>query len=300
MSPWDRVLRRWRDWRWSVHRLPLPDAEERARATTFLQALQRVASPQASESWTRIRNDMTRDSSDDPRRFLRWDAITRTMFHEADPRELLFLRRLPDWPRWARALDEEGVGDPRPYYAYPRSSGNLVHQAYHLALFRAVTGKDLAEAPVIVEFGGGYGALCRTLFRLGFSGRYVIFDLPEMSALQHYYLSAPAIDLADRVTLCTDIQTLGRSLEGGKPAVLALWSMSEAPLAARRTFWDAIPSPSEVLVAYQSVFDDVDNRSYFKSLAASYPELVWREETISHLSGNAYLIGRCPGPGEDG
>lgn len=40
----------------------------------------------------------------------------------------------------------------------------------------------------IFEFGGGHGRICRMIHDRGFSGKYTIFDFPEMSALQKAYL----------------------------------------------------------------------------------------------------------------
>jgi hypothetical protein len=40
----------------------------------------------------------------------------------------------------------------------------------------------------IIEFGGGFGCMCKMIFDRGFSGTYYIFDFPELSQLQKYYL----------------------------------------------------------------------------------------------------------------
>src|SRR5207244_11597755 len=40
----------------------------------------------------------------------------------------------------------------------------------------------------VLEFGGGYGSMCRLFHNLGFRGRYLIFDLPAFSALQRFFL----------------------------------------------------------------------------------------------------------------
>ena len=47
---------------------------------------------------------------------------------------------------------------------------------------------------VIVEFGGGYGSMCRLVRKLGFKGRYVIFDLRPILALQKYYLGLHGVE----------------------------------------------------------------------------------------------------------
>jgi hypothetical protein len=128
----------------------------------------------------------------DPNDFLNWDMISRTMVvGNADfvRDELDFLKNLPDWKeRWENALQESPVGHPTYYDDFPSSSGNLIHQAYHLAQFSKKTGMDISQARFIFEFGGGYGSLCRLVHRLNFKGRYVIYDLPPFSALQLFFL----------------------------------------------------------------------------------------------------------------
>ena len=132
--------------------------------------------------------------NEDPRDFTNWKVVRGTMFHEADIDELRFLQALPDWGRWSEALEETTVGNPKPYWGLKQSSGNFIHQAYHLARLGSEGGRPVEGMDQVVEFGGGYGAMCRLLGRLGFKGRYVIFDLPEFNALQEYYLKSAGVD----------------------------------------------------------------------------------------------------------
>ena len=39
--------------------------------------------------------------------------------------------------------------------------------------------------------------MCRLFHQLGFSGRYVIYDLPQFSALQAFYLGSVGLPLVD-------------------------------------------------------------------------------------------------------
>jgi hypothetical protein len=87
-------------------------------------------------------------------------------------------------------LVESPVGNPKPSPDYPGSSGNLIHQAYSLAQLTEIGDCRLENLSQIVEFGGGFGTMCKLVHQLGFKGRYIIFDLPECSALQEYYLNA--------------------------------------------------------------------------------------------------------------
>lgn len=162
------------------------------------------------------------------------------------PSWLTYLEAHPDWSsRWRPALRESAVGDPRPFVDDRRSSGNLVHQAYQWCRFEDVTHTRLTDVEFILEFGGGYGALCRLAWALGFRGAYAIYDFPEFSALQRFYLRAHGLPASEEpragsdrpgiVTLST-IGELDELLARRRPtraAFVALWSLSETPPALR-------------------------------------------------------------------
>ena len=148
--------------------------------------------PATEDLWTVKRKQLQELLlSADPWNFLRWDALATIMVKrgKADiTLDLRHLKRRHDWrSRWRPALREHTIGFPRPFYRYPKSSGDVINHAYHLCRFEETTGVSLATMPVIVEFGG-YGSMCRTLHQLGFRGAYLIFGLPELSAIQRFFL----------------------------------------------------------------------------------------------------------------
>jgi hypothetical protein len=129
--------------------------------------------------------------------FLLWPEVASTMFvgdcgivlHE-----FYALQAAPDWSLWREIIRESGFGGaPRlPYAEY--TSGNLVHQAYHLMRWQNATGRRVSDLNTIVEIGGGYGALAMLARRAGFAGRYVIIDLPTFGLLQKYYLAESNVE----------------------------------------------------------------------------------------------------------
>lgn len=125
--------------------------------------------------------------------FLSWPSIVGTMFVaqpefiEPELAELL----TADAPRWQAVVENEYNGAP---------NTNLIHQAYHLFQWERATGLRVSDLTNIVEIGGGYGALALVCHRAGFRGAYRIYDLPELSILQAFYLSemgVPAECLSD-------------------------------------------------------------------------------------------------------
>lgn len=256
-------------------------------------------------AWEEFRADLRRAIlDDDPRDFTSWRTVKGTMFHEARPDEFEFLKALPDWDRWAKALAETEAGNPRPYWAFTKSSGNLVHQAYHLAQLYVRGGRPVDELKQIVEFGGGYGSMCRLIRRLGFKGRYVIFDLPEFSALQEYYLKsagvktellrAPTDRSGNSTVLLTDLGELRRQLSCPERGYtfIATWSLSEAPLELRADVMELLDDVGQFLIGYQAEFSGIDNKDYFKGVVADRPSYTWSDHRLEHLkSENRYLVG---------
>jgi hypothetical protein len=123
----------------------------------------------------------------DPRNFLNWVVVQQTMFHDASYLEYKELKN--NWAYWGEKLAEDKFGNPMPYYLNTNSSGNLIHYAYSLEQLRKIS-IDVKDFEQIVEVGGGYGGMAKLIFNLGFAGNYIIYDLPEFSALQEYYLSS--------------------------------------------------------------------------------------------------------------
>lgn len=243
--------------------------------------------------------------------FLRWNVIADTMFVFHAPyiaTELRCLRARGDWAtRWRPAIREDAVGAPTPYLCYPQSSGNMIHHAYHLSVFETSTKTAVTDYDVIIEFGGGYGSLCRLAHKLGFKGTYIIYDLPELSALQTFFLGSLGLRISDSVlgaitnnsiACCSDLAellnaSLGK-LEGMRVLFIATWSLSESPLETRESLKDLCSNCTAHLIAYQHAFRGIDNASFFDGWSHVLRTFEWHHHEISHLPGNSYLIGVQP------
>lgn len=236
--------------------------------------------------------------------FLRWNVIQDTMFHDPDRGELETLRMRSDWVSVCQALVDSPIGYPYPYFAFPESGGNLIHLAYNLGMF-SERFSDIASLECIVEFGGGYGGMCRLAHALGFKGTYIIFDLPEFSHLQEYYLRSAGVASVVRgaeatagpgITLVDTFDDLAKAIETSqanqkKSLLIATWSLSEAPVDIRERFL-AIVHPQNYLLAYQQRFGEVDNAHHFGALKQRAPGLEWSDVPAPYLRKDAYLVGR--------
>lgn len=258
---------------------------------------------EAERTWVRNRNRLRQlILEDDVSNFLNWDVIKQTMFYEPPVLELEFLQKLPNWNKWEKAIRESRVGKSKPYPGYSESSGNLIHQAYNLAQLVCTTGCAIEDMSQIIDFGGGYGCMCRLVHQLGFKGRYIIFDLPELLALQEYYLksvgaatsiSTKITDTENCIILLSDYNDLAKQLQKqAEPcAFIATWSISEAPPKLRNEIFALISNPTYLLIAYQEQFRDINNSAYFAELIRSSSDYCWHDYPIRHLKGNRYLIG---------
>ena len=244
----------------------------------------------------------------DPAEFLRWPPVEQSMVKRSHQRarpELLHLRKRPDWRRrWRSAVREATIGRPRPLPRCPWSSANTIYQAYHACRFEEATGRSLASMRTIVEFGGGYGRFCHLAHDLGFTGTYVIFDLPEVAVLQRFYLRHVGLTVSEAreatwpargvVTVVdpNELTALLRQRPCGEAAFVAISSLSEAPLALRDTALAAVTSFDAFLIHYAAAHDALDNRAYFSGWRPALADYHWSDAEIPHLEkSTSYLFG---------
>ena len=253
--------------------------------------------------------------NDDPRRFLRWKVIKKTMFvsnANCVEVELRSLLKSYEWEqKWKTALHENHIGHPLPYYAYPKSSGNLIHQAYSLSEYTRHTAVNIENMNLIVEFGGGYGSMCHLIHKLGFSGRYVIFDFPEFLALQSFYLQANNIttrkiddfnDMSSGVFFLSETDLLADLMEksttinisdNNQNCFIATWSISESPKCLRNKILSSVGNFNYFLIAYQDNFGNINNINWFQSWQYQFNKnICWSNIEIAHLPNNFYLLGK--------
>ncbi len=245
----------------------------------------------------------------DPREFLRWHVISGTMFVKyagyVVP-ELKYLKGRSDWQnRWREAIKESPTGHPVPYWKYSSSSGNLLHHAYHLAKFEEKNKMRINNLNYILEFGGGYGSMCRLIHNLDFQGIYVIFDLPSFSLLQQFFLksigtkvhSFDSFKTGENGVLCiSDLEQLRKILsdpiETSDSMFIATWSISEAPIKIRNSILPFVSSFNEFLITYQHQFREINNIVFFENWKALRKDIEWYEWEIEHMPENRYLLGK--------
>lgn len=223
---------------------------------------------QAGRGWDWRRGQIRlRLLNSNPESFLRWPIVVGAMVpqDQACLQELAWLESLSDWEeRWQPALQELPFGNPeRLPDPYAWTSGALVAQAYHLACWEQSSGREVGELESILEVGGGYGAMARICYALGFDGVYQIADLPELCLLQQYYLSQLGAreGFFDLDGMCWDITPKSSDL------LIACYSLSEMPVRDRAAYLQC--GHAHRLLAVQDFFDGVYNLDWWDRL--EYP-----------------------------
>lgn len=208
--------------------------------------------------------------------FLTWPEIATTMFvgecawiereHEAIKR----------WHGYPHALAEDAVGSPPRLSRYWWTSGAVVHSAYHVMMWEATIGRRIEEIGSVVEIGGGYGSMAKVMRRAGYRGAYTIYDLPELSLLQRYYLDSCAIE---------DVE-----LRSSPPAwpvecglLVGLWSLSEMHSAVQMSYLRNIRANHFLLACNDELWEGKDSRSTLLALPT--------QRIPSPAKGSFYLIG---------
>lgn len=240
--------------------------------------------------------------ADDPGALLTWPVVRDTMLvagerHPYLDAEVEVLRADRAWDeRWAPATVEDPVGSPPPLPGLPQASGNRVHHAYQFRHLERTAGVAVQDLTGVVEFGGGYGAMCVVAHRLGFRGTYTVFDLPEWSALQRWYVGEVGLPVGERpgVQVVSDEDDLRTAIAGSGPADLfvAMWSLSETPLELRERLLPGGEGFGAWLFGYQAGFEGIDNVAWFEDFRRRRPEVDWSGGEPEDVSGNRYLVGR--------
>ncbi len=244
----------------------------------------------------------------DPRLFLEWDLIYTLFIGNAGytSEELDHLTSRPDWEtRWKDALKDSFTGNPAPYPLFPSSTGNLIHNAYHLSRFEEETETEIRDLNFVFELGGGYGSMCRAFQNLGFQGRYLIYDFPPLCALQEYYLKthdfpvkSSADDFLDSETgiLCISDQNMLNEILNSCKKTEGRMFIATCPVyesvARRETVLPLISDFELFLIAFHDKFGKVNNQLFFSEWKEGMTNTDWHSLQLKHALGHKYFTGK--------
>jgi len=259
--------------------------------------------PESSLFWENFKKQLTDFClRNDPRNFLWADFIRLYFFVDgADyiSKELQFIEaNKAKWElKYREALTIDCSLPSSQSKFFKDTNDNTIHHLYHITKYESFSNNNIDELEVIVEFGGGYGNMCRLVKKLGFKGIYIIYDGKELNFLQRFYLSYNNINAVileqkdhvlqpDNVYLVNDMNLFSKlNLKTQKGLLLATWSLSEVSMNTREMFLSTplISSFSEFLLAYQATFFENDNESFFVKWFSAKNNINWISEPIPHI-----------------
>ena len=166
--------------------------------------------------------------------------------------EVESIRQSPGFLRYASALQDTNYIKLHNSQYFFGSNPNRIHHAYHIQQFEDSTSLNINDFDFIFEFGGGYGNLCHYVRSLGYKGKYVIFDCPELILLQEYYLKNSGLKFkmmskklrsmknnvnygVSEINILNDL-----SVNFNRGLFIGTWSISETSLSFREEFLNNI------------------------------------------------------------
>lgn len=267
-----------------------------------LEPLPHVPIPELENVWLDFRRQFRRlFAKRDPRAFLKWELTRRCLYNAGPlPHELRAVTALPDWTsRWRPAVKESAIGRPDPCPAWSETSWNLIHHAFALSHFERTARRQVEHFRRIIEFGGGYGSMARLVWQLGFRGHYVIYDLPEMSAVQRYYLTSIGLPTSraktahdgPMVSWASSHDEFARITDGKVADLfLATWSLSETPIAFRESFLPLVRT-NHCFFGYEDRYRGVDNAHFFAQWRERQRVFQWSHWQSPSERNVSYLVG---------
>jgi len=187
--------------------------------------------------------------------------------------ELIEMIKDKNWYLWKRIIKEDNVGNPVKFFLYPYSSGNKIHQTYHIKKYKDFSKVNIKKFNNILELGGGYGNMAKTFYKLNNKINYTIFDTKEVSLLQLYYLKRSNINVglgkSNKIKLINNFRDLKKIFSKSKKSknlLIANWSISEFPMKLRKDLAFVFKYFDYQIISYQKNFEMIDNSKYFQKI----------------------------------
>lgn len=260
------------------------------------------------ETWSQNYSDVENEFMNNNVKFLQHETIKKTMFLSAGGKwqstQIKYLKSIVDEKRLTELLHEDCVGHPTITSFKYKSSHNLIHHLYHLVKFQSETGINLDAIDTIVEFGGGYGSMCRLMKRINLNSTYIIIDLPIFSFIQLYYLKKiygereVNIILSDKdkiipnkINLIPIDECLVNKIKTIKPDLfIATWSLSEANKYTQDYIYsNEFFNSKSILIAHQKISKQFEHAESIQF--SDKHRIVYNEET-EYIPDNYYLFAK--------
>lgn len=222
--------------------------------------------------------------------FQKWDEIGSTMISGEYNVEYEYLTNDKRWNLWKDKL-KETILKPNSHSIWSESSTNNLHHAYSLQILMEKIGYKLFDFDDIVEFGGGYGNMCRLFKVWGHDKPYYLYDISELIKIQKYYLAENGI--INNIYYKSEYDVI--DVVEGNSLFLGMWSISEVPMNERAELLKNLKfyNCKNIFLAMGKGFDSDNNEEWLKStIIPKLEELKYHCEIIEikHITGSLYFV----------
>jgi len=227
-----------------------------------------------------------------PSKFLRQKTIAMTLHPNCNALANNYLEKLDD-KSYLESLSPETVGTPVQFNKDPRFSPLTIQHLFHINEIERQFDLKIKDFKHISEIGGGYGNMRRVMHGIGFKGRYVIADFPELHKIQQHYFRE--IDLSESTSF-VDISS-DKLLPTETPSLLlATFSVNEMPMTDRETLERIYDKFDCLFFAYNLEFDGVNNVGYFSTLQSKLSDLGYKVVVYKDEFKRAWFMAAVAGP----
>jgi hypothetical protein len=224
--------------------------------------------------WDNLRNGIRNHlNNENIVNFQNWYEIRTTMIADVNNVEYEYLITENRWEIWKDKL-KEFVLKPNNHSIYSESSTNNLHHAYSLQILIENTGYRLNEFDDIVEFGGGYGNVCRLFNVWGHNKSYYLYDIPELIQIQKYYLEKN--NCLDNISYKTGFDVI--DTVNGNSLFLGMWSLSEVPISERAVLLENLKffDCNNIFLAMGGMFQNENNINWLNNI------IIPKLKTLNH------------------
>ena len=214
--------------------------------------------------WTVMREVFAEDFEKLPKgRFKVWASVmsvplvSRGTFLEHATKVLPWI----DHPNVRYALQDPDIGitqqDRHLYKVFDNfnTTANRIYHMFHL-IENGWTPEKLEKLDTIIEIGGGIGDMADIVCKLGFRGKYVIYDFPEVGAIQKWY--------HDQLGHTNIVHTSELNDLFDADLMIGTWSFTEMPIDLRDEVMAKMGGTKNWLIAYSNLIFGIDNDKYIR------------------------------------
>lgn len=244
-----------------------------------------------NEAWHDLYREINKDFNKyETSNFCNFPSIKVTMFFndiKIAINELQTIKKLNFFDNFDELIEENNIGNPKTYSQLDGSSPNLIHHFYHINFFINIFGH--VKSKNIIEFGSGYGSMCRIFSRCYEIENYFLIDNPLFLYLSKYFLNNVEKENDTKI----NFKFYKKSSKIEKYCFISTWAFSETNKKTRNEFDHLIINSNEFIIAfYKKWGDEVDNIEYFNNLKNILVNHDSKIIPITLMKDHYYFVGK--------